>query len=50
VRPLLTLADLTLVLPELLPVSLTPPYALSACRSNSIGLRYPNVECRRRGL
>jgi putative transposase len=35
---------------ELLLVLLTPPYALSACRSNSIGLRYPNVECRRRGL
>ncbi len=24
---------------ELLPVLLTPPYANSACRSNSIGLR-----------
>ena len=34
----------------LLPVWWTPPYANSACTSNSMGLRYPSVECRRRGL
>ena len=31
----------------LLPVWLTPPYANPAFFSNSIGLRYPSVECRR---
>ena len=35
---------------ELLLVWLTPTYANSACISNSMGLRYPNVECRRVGL
>ena len=34
----------------LLPVWWTPPYANSAFISNSMGLRYPSVECRRRGL
>ena len=34
----------------LLPVWLMPGYANSACISNSIGLRWPNVECRRLGL
>lgn len=28
----------------------TPPYVNSACISNSMGLRYPSVECLRRGL
>ena len=34
----------------LLPVRWTPPYANSAFTSNSMGLSYPSVECRRRGL
>jgi hypothetical protein len=34
----------------LLPVWWTPTYTNSACLSNSIGLRYPKVECRRVGL
>ncbi len=34
----------------LLPVWWTPTYAHSAFISNSMGLRYPSVECRRRGL
>ena len=34
----------------LLPVWWTPIYANSAFISNSMGLRYPSVECRRLGL
>ena len=34
---------------ELHPVLLTPSSANSACYSNSIGLRYPIVECLRLG-
>jgi hypothetical protein len=38
------------ILSGLLLVWWTPPYANSAFISNSMGLRYPSVECLRRGL